>query len=166
MGCHTWFYKKIETPTIDEIKSVLISRWKHELDFLNKLINDRSSIDPELLEAYPEWTVEYAEKSKVYWETAITTIDSRLIDEELCDLYCDSVDDITIYVDGRGWFSEVDEFHDVFRKYGYPDDMLFSFEQTMDYINNPDNKCETYDYTEKTLKEFWEKYPDGLIEFG
>ena len=54
----------------------------------------------------------------------------------------------------------------MFRKYGYPDDKLFSLKETLDYINNPLNKCITNDKTFEWLDEFWNKYPDGMIEFG
>ena len=62
----------------------------------------------------------------------------------------------------------VDDFHDVFRKYGYPDDKLFSYDETIKYIENEKNECYVRDkeHTYKQLKDFWDKYPDGMINFG
>ena len=54
----------------------------------------------------------------------------------------------------------------MFRKYGYPQDKLFSLEETLAYINNPENECVINDNTFKWLEEFWAKYPDGMIDFG
>jgi hypothetical protein len=41
-------------------------------------------------------------------------------------------------------------------------------EKTLTYIDNPENECSIHDreWTTKTLNEFWEKYPDGMICFG
>ncbi len=56
------------------------------------------------------------------------------------------------------------EFHDLFRT-GYDEDkILRSFEETMIYIK--EKNCQTFENTEQELKEFFNKYPDGVIEFG
>ena len=70
------------------------------------------------------------------------------------------------YIEGKGLYIDDTGFHDVFRKYGYPDDKLFSLDETLSYINNPENNCEIYENTIERLKEFWNKYPDGMIMFG
>ena len=56
------------------------------------------------------------------------------------------------------------EFHDLFRAAYDEDTVLKSFEETMEYIK--DNNCQTFEYTEEKLKEFFNKYPKGVIEFG
>ena len=56
------------------------------------------------------------------------------------------------------------EFHDVFRESGFPEIILGSYDETIDYIR--DDKCVVFDYTDEYLKRFWNKYPDGKIEFG
>jgi outer membrane protein assembly factor BamD (BamD/ComL family) len=68
---------------------------------------------------------------------------------------------------------KVNEYHDVFRCYKrkengcYVDDIrLLSLKETLDFINDPSNHCETYEYTIEQLKKFWAEYPDGFIEFG
>lgn len=182
MGCHTWFYKKIEGPTQESIVSVVKKRVSKELEFLNRLINDRDSIDSDLLEAYPEWNKEYAEKNIPLWQTIYDFANGEDIDlsifpedffEEdvtkdtlLQSLYTSWVNKLTVFIKEKEWYEDVDDFHDLFRKYGYPDDMLFSLEETLEYINDPKNECTVYEYTENRLKEFWEKYPDGMIQFG
>jgi hypothetical protein len=183
MGCHTWFYKKIETPSEDEIRSTVKDRCEREIQFLEKLIHRRSEIDEDLLEAYPEWTPDYAKEIKPHWERIIAFANGGSIDlsefpeyffEEdydkenlLSQFYAAWQPKLTVYIPERGFYEEV-EFHDVFRKYGYPEDLLFSLEETLTYINNPKNKCSIHDkeWTLKTLYEFWKKYPDGMIQFG
>jgi hypothetical protein len=56
--------------------------------------------------------------------------------------------------------------HDLFRKYGYPETKLFSLQETLDYINDPNNECQTFEYTESGLRKFWRYYPNGMISFG
>jgi hypothetical protein len=166
MGCHTWFYKKIESPSDGEIRNLTLERCDKEIDFLERLINNRESIDSDLLEAYPDWTPEWAKGTKSFWLEIKESIENNTIElDELYDHYCDWVGGLTEYIDGKGWFVEC-EYHDVFRKYGYPEDRLFSLQETLDYINNPNNKCVVYDDTNRRLEEFWNKYPDGFIEFG
>lgn len=59
---------------------------------------------------------------------------------------------------------KIEEFHDVFRVKNYPEDILTSLNQTLNFINN--NECEIFEDTHDKLKEFWDKYPNGLIYFG
>ena len=74
--------------------------------------------------------------------------------------------ELTVYVEGKGLFIEDTGFHDVFRKYGYPDDKLFSLKESLDYINNTNNDCVIYEDTVQRLTEFWNKFKNGMIEFG
>jgi hypothetical protein len=167
MGCHTWFYKKINSPLDEEIKKTVIERCSKELDFLERLINDRGSIDADFLEAYPEFDSEWVTNNKSFWlDLKERTENGTIETDELYERYCDWSNDLTEHVKDKGWFIECDEFHDVFRKYGYPDDKLFSYQETMDYINDPKNECVVYDHTDEHLKRFWDKHPDGLILFG
>lgn len=181
MGCHTWFFKKIESPTSEVIVKFVKERVSEELDFLNRLINDRESIDVDLLEIYPEWDIEYAKKNIPIWEAIYdfangVKIDFSIFpeyffpdvpeDELLESLYSSFMPGIITFIKGRGWYSECDDYHDVFRKYGYPENMIFSLEETLEYIKDPKNECVVYDYTERRIREFWEKYPNGMINFG
>lgn len=54
------------------------------------------------------------------------------------------------------------EFHDLFRIGGYPETQLFSLDETIDFIGQ--NQLKKVDYL--SIFKFWQKYPDGLIEFG
>ena len=56
------------------------------------------------------------------------------------------------------------EYHDVFRASWDEDTILTNYEDTIKYIK--ENNCKIFDYTFDKLKEFFEKYPKGVIEFG
>ena len=79
----------------------------------------------------------------------------------------------TVYIPEKGLYIECDkEYHDLFRIYGYPNDALFSYAETLEYIKKYEKENNTIvpllmnDDTGKTyLEEFWEKYPDGMINF-
>ena len=193
MGCHTWFYRKVEDPSVDKMMSTIEDRIERELTFLEKLINDRDSIDAELLECYSDWTPEWAVKNREFWtqlsmflkgEAELRDSDKRKfwmhidVDNQNTELNNDKRESILkqlystwsdeLYIEGRGFFVDDTGYHDEFRKYGYPNDLLFSLEETLAYIDDPKNKCFVSDreWTEKRLKEFWEKHPDGMIQFG
>lgn len=167
MGCHTWFYKKIDSPSDDEVKKNILERCNEEIDFLNRLVNDRESIDEGLLHTYPEWTPEFGESEKEFWLNLKDSIETNTItQEEIYDYYTSWSEDLIEYVEGKGFYVECGDFHDVFRRYGYPEDQLFSLEESLEYINSPINDCTVNVDTIERLKVFWDKYPDGLIEFG
>jgi hypothetical protein len=182
MGCHTWFYKKAKDPSDDVMRSVIKDRCEKEIDFLNRLIHHRNEIDQDLLESYPEWTPEWATESKEFWTRLAGFLDGGELTESdkerlnihldidvdsslIHELYAFWSSSLTVYVKDKGFYDEA-EFHDAFRRGGYPDDRLFSLEETLNYIKDPENKCSVDDYTEDTLKRFWERHPDGMIQFG
>jgi hypothetical protein len=73
------------------------------------------------------------------------------------------------------YYDYADDFHDLFRINDYPTIELHSLEETMAFIDKRqrardlDKKIHFLDPKEETfelLKEFWEKHPDGMINFG
>lgn len=66
------------------------------------------------------------------------------------------------------------EYNDLFRTHkrnedgSYTDDVILSKEECFKWLEENKEKVTFYDYEEslKLLNEFWEKYPDGYIEFG
>jgi hypothetical protein len=166
MGCHTWFYKKIKGPTKAEAAGKVEEAFQKEVKFLQRLIDDRESIDQDLLEAYPEWTAEFAQEKILFWNEQIGKIQSGFFTEDwIFERYLEMNMSIQSYIPGKGWYDSTDELpHDLFRHGGYPDDTLHSLEETLTYIKK--NKCTTYEYTEESLKEFWNNHPEGMINFG
>jgi hypothetical protein len=149
MGCHTWFYTKIER-TQEEAKESCLSNLKTNRNYFwkdykkEKKINDLETIN-------------------------ILNRQIRMVSNNLCQRALwdrQNNDDLTFYVDGKGLYIGVDDYHDSFRVYTYPKDLLFSLQETLDYINNEKNKCEIRDYTFTQIEEFWSNYPNGMICFG
>lgn len=59
------------------------------------------------------------------------------------------------------------EYHDVFRVTGYPNDTLYSYQECLEFIDNYNKKHNiNIPVFKERLKEFWDKYPDGIIKFG
>lgn len=169
MGCHTWFYKKVEKPSYEEMRGFVLDQYDESIKGLNKWIDN--PLDEEYLEmvsVYKEWTIDYI---KEWRDSDLRRV--RLIENGYCRVavmnkYCSYSDSILIPV-GDNIYKDVsgnDGYHDVFRKYGYPEDRLFSLEETLSYIDNPKNECVVYENTREVLEKFWNRYPDGMIDFG
>lgn len=165
MGCHTWTYTKLEPqPTWEDIKKNVIEQFEDEVSFGEQLMNDRESINPKLLEAYPEWNYEFGQRLKDINERRL-----RLVKNDRCKEACynryDTKDFSYNYANGI-YYVKVRGFHDMFRRNGYPNDKLFSLQETLDYINNKDNNCTVYEDTIELLEAFWSTCPNGMIDFG
>ncbi len=165
MGCHTWFYKRVEVD-FDTMRNMVLNNYKKSMDRYDRWILNPT--DPEyldMLSAYPEWTLDLVEQWRDVNRKQISMIEKVLCKEAIISKYCSFSSGVNRYIKGKGIFMECG-YHDIFRKYGYPEDMLFSYEDTLDYIDYPGNNCQLYDHSLEKLKEFWEKYPDGMIDFG
>lgn len=82
-----------------------------------------------------------------------------------------------IHYDNGIFYQECDENyetiqHDTFRVSNYPDTILHSYEEYLEFVRNPENgaylnkNCNSWEYADKQMKEFWEKFPDGIVRFG
>lgn len=161
MGCHTWFGKKIKPqPTWDEVKQYAISQFKAEIHLNNQMI-DRA-LSTRLLEAYPEWTPEYGAYCRAINERKLQVVKKDLCKVAVCNMYYHNC--LTHFINGIFYEFPRDFLHDVFRVGNYPDDQLFSMEDTINFCkikNIPLDEIQL-----ETLQQFWEKYPDGNIHFG
>lgn len=170
MGCHTWCYRKIEV-SYEEAKEKVLEVYKESFKtYLNWINNPLDMEYLNLLSVYPEYTYDYIYEQNEITFRKIGIIEKGLCKEAVMHKFAQYSEEIMEYIPGKGMYVEVGGYHDLFRKYGYPEDKLFSLQESLDYINNPDNKCDIYDdgnySTVKYLNEFWSKYPDGMIDFG
>ena len=165
MGCHTWAYKRVEAPSFENMKGFVLKSYKDSSDNLQKWIdNPQDDEYLDMLKHYKDWTIEYIKHWREVNKRRIRLIENGFCKEAIINRYCSFSNDHIEYYNGK-FYKEIG-FHDMFRKYGYPNDKLFSLQETLDYINNPENKCTVYENTIERLKEFWNKYPDGMIDFG
>lgn len=163
MGCHTWFYKKIEVSKEEIYDNVLFELNSSKAFYDRMIIGD---IDEDLLEAYPEWTPEFGEYHKKLLERQIRIVESGICEKAVYRRY-NHPEGITVCIDGKGHYITSNGMpHDLFRKYGYPEDKLFSYKETLDYIYDKSNECELDYDTFSRLEQFWYEYPDGMIKFG
>lgn len=167
MGCHTWFYKKMNPqPTYDEIKAVVISNMKKGADLYQRMIDDKLSED--IKENYPEWNKEMGEKYLPIKLRMIRMVEKDLCKVAVCRRYEPSYSAmvLTIFVNGNFYTYTDDLPHDLFRIGEYPTDKLFSLEETLSFIEKNEKKISFWINWKTHLEKFWMEYPDGMIDFG
>jgi hypothetical protein len=177
MGCHTWFYKKLKTPSNEVMYKAIKDYFDRGISLNYKLAYDRDSLDPtwhSIWESIPP-NVESYESNILHYVKSFGALEDKKEDVEwLMAKYAsihhdnDNIGNV-VFIEGRGLYHEPKDDrlpHDLFRVWDYPEDMLFSYEESIQYINNPNIKCEIYENTFEDLKEFWDTYPDGMICFG
>lgn len=171
MGCHTWFYKKVvPQPTYEEVKQYYLNIVDENIKLYQQMIDD--TLDAETKEAYPEWTAEMGYKYLPVFERIKRIVEKNLCQVAVCNRYRNN-DNLTVYENGVFYEYTHDLTHDVFRIGGYPNDKLFSLQETLDFIEKYKDKIYHYHFNNVTnqdwkeqLEEFWVKYPDGMIDFG
>lgn len=164
MGCHTWFYKRVEGISREEAADIVIQGFTEEVFCINSIIAEGEKSGKNLLETILGWSLEFALEQREIYEGYIAKAQSGDFTDEWIFTVCDLGQE-GYYIPGKGWYEESDDLpHNLFRQDGYPDDCLLSLEETLEFIKR--HNCETYDYTEKGLQDYWREYPNGMINFG
>lgn len=186
MGCHSWFYKKVNPqPTREDKINQFIEQsteWCKELE--KALANngfdweDEDKWYPfkskdkvqENLEKY-KWMIDNAHHYEDYAD--FESVDDKTLSKEE-QLYLDvedwqapsedgdGYDSLTTHINGV-YYSHVGKYYDIFRYNNY-DTYVSSEDEMLDLLTS-NNICISDDVKSK-LKEFWTLYPDGLIYFG
>lgn len=178
MGCHTWFsvpyitdreeIRKLATEHIlKDLKGGKRSKKWNEPDFPNNIFLKNS-------------------------DDTITSYASDMIDGHTCildgNIYMDVLDyELMKYNERTGSniskrdYEEIDSIglfnlYDCFRAYGYPDNILRSYEETIEFICTyqysgihaipGEPAIKTFEDTDQKLKLFFARYPCGIITFG
>ena len=171
MGCHTWFYKKMETqPTLQECKDMVIRILQEEIQSCQDYIDGKED-DEDMLRIWEQYDPQ--ELLKEYRESLnrVNNNDEEFIFEEATHVIYmkDWEAGVVIYHKGDFYVSARNLPHDIFRTWGYPEDVLESYEDFENFIATHDYALSQYDTLEETkqaMKKFWDDYPDGLVEFG
>lgn len=171
MGCHTFFYKKKEV-SFDKAKENAIIKIKDNILLLERWINN--PLDDEYIELiyiYPEYTIDKLQEELLMWNDKLQHIENGTIEEQfdyVMKTHEDECSDVCFWSKEHGFYISNDNLpHDIFRLGGYPEDELFSLEETLDFIERNKDKI-TYhnkDWKEQ-LEDFFRKNPDGAIDFG
>lgn len=159
MGCHTLFYRRIER-TQEEAKQSCLQGLRESEELNISILKDRN------YNGF-DWSF-YSDEILIYYGLVIKR-QIRMVENNFCKRAVwnhQNDDKSTKYIDGKGLYIRDTEFYDTFRKNGFTNIKLFSLEETLEYINNPENNCTIFDHTMTNLKEFWSKYPDGFIKLG
>lgn len=181
MGCHTWFYNNIDNMPkehIPSIKEKLITDingyWimnTSKEDFIKEIkeniVADESFayLKEMLKDGYFESNVS---KYKKYLDILNNDTDIDSFNSVVKDCYfCQEIDNVTYYcLTQFGW-------HDKFRVYGYPEEIFYDAQTLIDFLKNYDQKMIGPDGStgfntdiENIIKEFFDKYPNGMVQFG
>ena len=161
MGCHTWFSVK-ENRTIEEARRLYIQNQKEWISTWQFYIDNHCAVPFE----------KYTMDRKLYL-MELYKRQLRMVEKGLCNYAVMNKQDDGYYIPGKGFYKRISDYHDLFRIGGYPDDRLFSLDETLAFIDKYEKqygeKVEIYHITgheKNTLEEFWEKYPEGSIHFG
>lgn len=175
MGCHTWTYVHIPAEAdkwVQEYKDACIKEME-EIQTYDEITAEEIKLAKELEELVKNTPIKYIPK----------ILEEKQEDDRCYDLLigCVSLGDHgsfkirngKIYRDPRGLTREC-SYHDIFRIRDYDAQPCYSLEETLSRCEeykvnwNERNKYHPDDLVndKKLLYEFWEKYPDGIIEFG
>lgn len=182
MGCHTWFYNNIDNMPKEHMSSIkenLITSingyWilnTSKEDFI-KEIKENIDVDTSfeylkemLKDGYYESQVSKYKKYLDILNDDTTDIDSFKSVVKDC-YHCQDIDNVSFYgLTQFGW-------HDKFRVYGYPEEIFYDAQTLIDFLKNYDQKMiGTKGPTgfntdiENIIKEFFDKYPNGIVYFG
>jgi hypothetical protein len=167
MGCHTWFYKKIEGPTEEQMRKDLVVYFQETIQFYDSALNQKESLDDltkEVLEGVSDEELEAERDEFLFLYRRFASGEMGI--DEVNENWASSRFSRHIEYSRKGGWYETDASlpHDLFRIGNYPETLLFSLEETLDFIKT--NKCTVYEYTDEKLGDFWAEFPDGMISFG
>ena len=186
MGCHTWFFKKVNPqPTREDKINQFIeqsSEWCKKIE--NALTNNGFDLEDE--DKWYPFTSKYAAQEnleKYKWMISnayhyedyadFESADDKTLSKEE-QLYMDIENWQAPFEDGKGYnsltihingvyYSHVGKYYDIFRYNNY-DTCVSSKDEMWNLITS--NDIIINDDVKSKLKEFWTLYPDGVIYFG
>lgn len=150
MGCHTWCYKRVNRSK-EEAVSKYVALQEKKIGYVLDLILEEGVTSDDL------------EKEIQFYKDSIKDAENNVLCNDT--IYSDQPEGVYEYVNGQ-FYVNIDKCHNPFRTGGYPEINLFSLKETLEYIDDSDNGCETHDKTRTLLMEFWDENPDGMINFG
>ena len=157
MGCHTWCAYKAER-SIEEGRRLFIFDMEKNIKSCQEMLNNP---DDECRVAY-EWTSEQLERCLKVYERQL-----RMVNRGLCNVaVMNKQPEHSYYFPDKGFFINTEEFGNQFRIKGYPEDLIFSKQECLDFIERNRDKIQFFDSTYERLDEFWHRYPDGFMHFG
>ncbi len=175
MGCHTWFYKKVDR-SFEEAKNIWITE---QLKWIKRWEDIAANPEDDSRIAY-EWNQEKCENQVNVCKRQLRMVQGGYCQQAIWNHQPDDEQgEMYYYVDGKLYCDSNDLPHDVFRIGGYPDDALFSLKETLDYLDKHNDKIyytrSIYDLCDREilkvlaiekLTKFWTQHPEAMIKFG
>jgi hypothetical protein len=161
MGCHTWFYQRVER-TFEEAKELALNEQK---EIIQDWENKNSKTDETCI-AYG-WNELTIQETLWYHKSLLRQIENN--DE--FTIWQNQPESLSYYNPVTKLFYVEGVTHDIMRVRNYPDIKFFSFEEMNKWIEEHKNHDEynTSGVTEEEindLKEYWTKHPDSMVCFG
>ena len=146
MGCHTWFNRRIKNqPKSKEQKAQIAVKF---IENQIKILKDKDDVI-----LFKE-EIERIKNNELY-EEALNDYYRFSIYSEYLITYCNNV-----------FYEDVahEGYHDLFRIHNYDEPPIFNLEET--YTRLKERNINLNNEEDKKLKDFWSRYPEGMIEFG
>lgn len=188
MGCHTWYYKHYEVDaSFEEIQRGVLTYYEDGLIEMTDPTHEYYWI-------YEDYGEQRLKDTIAIQERTIRRIKNGYCKEAVRNRYTFVLEDIerskfkgtdahkaSLFFYSKGkYYKDIDsEFTNGFRVFGYPETILRSYKETIDFILNNDKvyfRNSILESSEEVLynrhravnriKEFWDKYPKGIIRFG
>jgi len=166
MGCHTWCYNKafdLNCMFPDETISIVLQNIFIKYDILADIAKEKEWIKDHKDKAL------YFKRLKSFWDRGWFRNDKPK--RKLLDIIANNTLEVLPYTFkvGVAW-KPVEEYgNNLFRVAGYPEDVMLSYEDTMKFLDkyyDPKNVYRGGVRNDALIKEFWEKYPNGMICVG
>jgi hypothetical protein len=165
MGCHTWFYKKVEDNiSYDDIRDVVYNDYLDVVNINKGLLS--GDIDDYIKEMYSDISVDHINNSLLIAERMCRMIQNNFCKVAVCKRFRYK-NNLTDFTNNSFYYTNDKLPHDLFRIGGYPEDILFSLEDTYKFIeSNKDKIYFNIVVWEDKIKTFWKDNPNGMIKFG
>lgn len=176
MGCHTWF--KVQSKyTLEELRVIWITQQTDWISYWKEMTSNAQSkdrLDERLWKDKPQEWFEWG--LKVY-EREVRMVENKTIKQAFVN-HLSKTDEGDNYdlVNGVIYATTDACPHDIFRRGEYPEDQLFSFEETLAYLETHSDiidfgyknhtEMATKEEAIEELRNFWDKNPIGMIYFG
>lgn len=150
MGCHTWCYKRAGYKSIEDMKKIIIDNKESLLKYCKEKITSRTYED----DIDKRDTINVINQL----ERQITSINKLSNYMKVLSLYSKELN-VSIIYKSKLYINT--DYHDLFRC-NYNSRKLISYSDTIKFLS--ENVCLNINYDK--IKEFWDNYPDGIIDFG
>jgi len=165
MGCHTWFFKSVDI-TYEQAKKLVIDYLTNQLEkwTIENILytaHEFGDINPY------NWTEDVVIKQRAYFIRWLNRIKSGLPIWKGAVWYFLALKESKVSRYYKGKYYIDTNYHDYFRvSWDLANTRLTSLQETLEFCEKNKNVVWFADNWLEEITEFWQLYPDGLIEFS